>query len=85
MHYCEQQRDKRRDCRFAKVAGKIIGSERPTPHRRISKSYLRPSLYTISIAVYVRRVRKKARMSAANNSGSSAAAKWPPLGISVQR
>jgi hypothetical protein len=37
------------------------------------------------VAAYVRRVLKKARMSAANSSGSSAAAKWPPRGISVQR
>jgi hypothetical protein len=32
-----------------------------------------------------RRVRKNSRMSAASATGSSAAAKWPPAGITVQR
>ena len=38
-----------------------------------------------SPAALQRNWRKKARTSCANNSGSSQAAKWPPLGISSQR
>src|SRR6266478_62017 len=44
----------------------------------------RPSAACPSDAHY-RNWRKKARTSCANNSGSSQAAKWPPLGISFQR
>ena len=38
-----------------------------------------------AVSTYFRSPRKNARMSSTSSSGSSAAAKWPPRGIWVQR
>src|SRR5712691_7668009 len=59
-------------------------------HRELHLARQRPPQRRLARAAcprdaHYRNWRKKARTSCANNSGSSKAAKWPPLGISSHR
>src|SRR6266536_1834925 len=52
---------------------------------KVSRTLARGSLHRLVRSVQAHKPAKNAAISRASNSGSSAGAKWPPLGIGVHR
>jgi len=59
--------------------------ERKAPTARLGFPWPPPLRFPVSLRHAYQSAPKNPAMSAANSSGASAAAKWPPRGMGVQR